>query len=101
MLARRQDGILSRRQLYAAGLCRGEVRAEVRAGRWRPVGGQCVQVQPSLNGHARFWRAVLEVGPRAVLDGASALIASGLSGITEDHVQMAVPKSADPGAART
>lgn len=95
-LARRQDGILSRRQLYAQGLSRGEVRAEIGAGRWAKLGAQCVRVAPSADGDDRWWRALLETGSMAVLDGVSSLIASGLSGITEVPVHVVVPKSSTP-----
>lgn len=98
--ARAQDGVLSRRQLYALGLCRGEVRAEIRAGRWVRIGGQSVQILPSVNGEARFWRAVFGVGPKAAIDGVSALIVAGLTGIDASSVHVAVPKSADPRRCR-
>lgn len=38
----------------------------------------------------------MEVGPRAVLDGVSALVAAGLEGIEEETIHVAVPKSATP-----
>jgi hypothetical protein len=98
--ARTQDGVLGRRQLYGLGLSRGEVRAEIRAGRWVRTGGQSVQVLPPVSGRARFWRAVLEVGPTAVVDGVSALIVAGLTGIDSPSVHVAVPKSADPRRCR-
>ena len=37
-IAARQDGVVARRQAYAAGLTRAEVRANVSAGRWQLVG---------------------------------------------------------------
>ena len=40
------------------------------------------------------WAAVLEAGPRAVLDGASALIASGLRGFDEESFRISVPRNA-------
>ena len=43
-LAAAQDGIVSRRELYEQGITRGEIRANLRAGRWRKVGRQSIAV---------------------------------------------------------
>jgi very-short-patch-repair endonuclease len=43
-----------------------------------------------------WWRAIFEVGPSAVLDGPTALLAAGLKTITEDIVHIAAPKSRNP-----
>lgn len=92
--ARRQGGVLSRRQVYALGVTRSEVRAEVRAERWQRLGPQSLQVGP-FDASTTWWRAVFEVGPTAVLDGISALQAAGLKTVTSDAVHVAVPKSAE------
>ena len=92
--ARRQGGVLSRRQVYALGITRSETRAEVRAARWERLGSQSLQVGPA-DASTPWWRAVFEVGPTAVLDGISALQAAGLTTITSDAVHVAVPKSAE------
>lgn len=93
--AREQEGILSRRQLYQLGLTRSEVRANVRAGRWRRVGRQCVCVHTGpLSQSARHWVAVLEAGPRAYLDGASALVEAGLQHFTATSIRVSVPRGA-------
>ena len=65
-LAWEQDGIVSRRELYAVGYTRAEVRANVRADRWRRVGRQsiCVHRGP-LSQRAEHRAAVNEAGPRA------------------------------------
>ena len=90
-----QAGILSRRQLYAIGLTRAEVRANVRADRWRRVGRQsvCVHRGP-LSQEALHWAAVHEAGPRAYLDAGSALIAAGLTGFTMPMIRVSVPRGA-------
>ena len=41
---------------------------------------------------AQHWAAVFEAGPRAMLDGASALIASGLQHFTVDRIRVSVPR---------
>jgi hypothetical protein len=95
-LAEDQAGVLARSQLYAAGFTRGEVRANVRAGRWSLLGAHCVLVRPGapLTTDARWWAAVLEGGPRAFLDGESALIVAGLEHYTAEKVRVSVPRGA-------
>ena len=61
-LADRQEGVISRRQLYRLGVTRWQVVAQVRAGRWRRIGDQsvCVHTGP-LSRRARHWAAVFKV----------------------------------------
>lgn len=94
-VAREQAGILSRRQLYAMGVTRAEIRANVRADRWRRLGRQsiCVHRGP-LSQEARHWAAVHEAGPRAYLDAGSALIAAGLTGFAVLAIRVSVPRGA-------
>jgi very-short-patch-repair endonuclease len=92
-LAADQAGVVSRRQLYAGGVTRGQVRANIRAQRWRRVGSQAVAVHTGpLPPPAQQWAAVFEAGPRAMLDGASALAASGLEHFTVDRIRVSVPR---------
>lgn len=94
-LAEPQAGVLSRPQLYAAGVTRWEVRAHLRAGRWQLVGTQSVAVFTGpLPMPAREWAAVLEAGPRAFLDGASSLVAGGLQRFEVDRIRVSVPRGA-------
>jgi hypothetical protein len=88
-----QGNVIGRRQLYALGCTRGEVRAEIRAGRWQRRGQQCVQIGDA-DATTPWWRALIEVGPAAVLDGVSALVAAGLRTVAEDQVHVAVPQGA-------
>lgn len=83
-------------QVYALGLTRWEVEAEIRGGRWHRRGRQTLSVGDGDPQLARWWHAVLEVGGGAVLDGVSALLAAGLRTITEDAVHVAVPRGARP-----
>lgn len=94
-LAAEQGGVVSRRQLYAAGLTRWDIRAELRAGRWQLIGDQsvCVHNGP-IEQRGWSWAAVFQGGPRAMLDGASALIADGLERYTEERVRVSVPRGA-------
>ncbi|MGZ4428917.1 MAG: DUF559 domain-containing protein [Nocardioidaceae bacterium] len=92
-LAETQEGILSRRQLYALGYTRGEVRANVRARRWRRVGSQslCMHRGP-LGRSAQHWAAVFEGGPKAYLDAGSALLEAGLEHYEVDAIRVSVPR---------
>lgn len=101
-LASGQGGVLSRRQVYAAGVSRAEVRAHVRAGRWQRIGTQSVALQTGpLTQEGLWWSAVLEAGPRAFLDGATALLASGLQHFTEQRIRVSVPRGVPVHRRRT
>lgn len=94
-LADEQAGIVSRLQLYALGVTRGRVRANVRARRWRRVGTQSISLTTGpLTRPAQEWSAVFEAGPRAFLDGASSLIASGLRNFDEPVIRVSIPRGA-------
>ncbi|MDQ6686497.1 MAG: hypothetical protein M3Z50_02605 [Actinomycetota bacterium] len=92
-LASAQSGMVSRRQVYALGITRAEVRANVAARRWARLGSQsiCMHTGPLELG-ARHWAAVFEAGPRAYLDGVSALIEAGLERATEKDIRVSVPR---------
>lgn len=95
LLAKQQDGVLSRSQLYAAGISRGEVRANVRAERWIRLGRHCVRMTTgTMTRHASWWAAVLEAGPRAFIDGETALLAAGLEHFESTQVRVSVPRGA-------
>lgn len=94
-IAARQAGVLSRRQAYAVGLNRPEIRADVLARRWARVGRQTLAVHTGPLGERSLeWIAVLEAGPRGVLDGASALVVGGLKGFRPDTIRVSVPRGA-------
>ncbi|MFC5175670.1 hypothetical protein [Nocardioides taihuensis] len=94
-LAAQQSGVISRVQLYAIGVTRHEVRANIVARRWQRFGQQSVVVHTGpLGDDERAWGAVFEAGPRAFLDGASALKASGLEKFEVDKVRVSVPRGA-------
>lgn len=93
--AAEQGGVLSRRQLYAFGVTRSEIRVHLRAGRWQRLTDQAIALHNgpvSELGHQ--WAAVIQGGPRAMLDGASSLIASGLKRYTVDRIRVSVPRGA-------
>lgn len=88
-----QAGVVSRRQLKRLGVSRWQVRAEIRAGRWRAHGRHTVVVHTAeLTREALWWRAVFETGGGAALAGATALEAAGMNGY-DDPVTVVVRKS--------
>ena len=94
-LGQDQGGVVSRPQLYEAGVPRWLVARELRVGRWQRLSDQavCVHNGPvAEEGH--WWAAVLQGGPRAQLDGASALLAGGLQRYTVARVRVTVPRGA-------
>ncbi len=94
-IARTQGEVVSRRQVYGCGLTRWHVRGQVRAHRWRLLGDQavCLHVGPTAPEGLR-WAAVIQGGPRAYLDGVSALISAGLERFTEERIRVTVPRGA-------
>jgi very-short-patch-repair endonuclease len=94
-LAHRQAGVVSRIQLYAAGVTRHEIRANFEADRWQPIGRQSVLVHGGpVPEESLEWAAVFEAGPRAFLDGASSLIAGGLKKFDLELIRVSVPRGA-------
>ncbi len=94
-LAAEQGGVVSRRSIYALGITRWEVTANVRAERWRCLSDQAVVLHTGpVSAEGMWWAAVLQGGPRAHLDGASALVASGLRRFEVDRIRVTVPRGA-------
>lgn len=94
-LAAEHDGVVSRQLLNVAGIGRGAIRTEVHAGRWEVVGRHTVRVLSVDAGpRLHLWRAVWENGHGAVLDGASALVASGMTGFALRTIDVSIPRNA-------
>jgi very-short-patch-repair endonuclease len=94
-IAQEQGGVVSRTQAYDLGITRGQVRANVRATRWRRIGTQAIALQTGpLTQDGKLWSAVFEGGPRAHLDGASALVAGGLENFSVERIRVSVPRGA-------
>lgn len=94
--SRDQAEILSRAQIYALGITRAEVRANVAAKRWQAIGRHCVATHTGpLTVEARHWVAVLEGGPRAFVDGESSLVLAGLENYeVVEGIRVTVPRGA-------
>lgn len=100
-IAQDQGGVLSLPQLRSAGVTRAQARAQVEARRWQRVHSQVVATHTGqLSELSMLWAAVLEGGPQAYLDGASALIAEGMTGFTSDTICVSVPLEARSRSAR-
>ena len=93
--AAHQGAVLSRKQLYAVGITRWEIRGQVRMRRWQLIGDQsvCLHNGP-IEDAGHYWAAVFQGGPRAMLDGASSLVAGGLEHFTVDRIRVSVPRGA-------
>jgi hypothetical protein len=91
-IAALHDGVAHRSELRDAGLSRHDVASEVAAGRWRRAGRHTVVIGTAdPTGEAMLWRAIWETGAGAALDGASALVAGGLTGFTPEVIDVSLP----------
>lgn len=94
-LGAEQGGVVSRRQAYDLGITRWEVRAHVRARRWQLIGDQSVVLHTgAVSEMGMLWAAVFQGGPRAHLDGASALLPAGLCRFQQPRIRVSVPRGA-------
>jgi very-short-patch-repair endonuclease len=99
-LAGDQDGIVGRGQLSEHGVPRWVLQAELRARRWRRTGRQTLAVHRGpVDAAARRWIAVLEVGPRAAIDGVTVLQHAGCD-LDDRAVWVIVPKGSRPRPAK-
>lgn len=85
--------MVSRRQMYQLGVTRWQIQANLRARRWQRIGDQsvCLHTGP-VSADGLHWAAVFQGGPRAQLDGASALVASGLERFDVRRIRVSVPR---------
>lgn len=85
-------GVVHRLTLARYGIDRFGVRNEVAAGRWFKVGRHTVAIgTDELGAVALRWRAVWESGAGSRLDGASALVAGGMTGFTPGVIDVSLP----------
>ena len=93
----RTDGVLLRSDLRAWGVPRCLVKAELRAGRWQRTGRQSVVTHNGpLDPAARRRVAVAEIGPRAALDGTTALQHLGVDVLKDQTIHVIIPKGSSP-----
>lgn len=97
VLAEQRDGVLHRPDVVAHGVPRWVVQAELRARRWQRTGRQTVVVHNArLTPEQRRVVAVLEVGPRAALDGVTALQHHGIDIDGDGALHVIAPKGSTP-----
>jgi len=91
-LGSEHGGVVSRRELRAAGIDEIHVRRAAESGRWQVHGRQTVAVHTApLDVTAQRWRAVWEVGEGiALVDGVTALQAQGLRGYDDEIIHVSV-----------
>lgn len=91
-LAVDHDGVVTRQALIKAGISREHIRLEVERGVWHRVGWHTLSIDGlKPRGRGLWWRALWEAGGRSVLDGATSLLAAGLTGWQEDVIHVSVP----------
>src|SRR4051795_11108113 len=91
-LAQRQAGVLSRAQLRELGVDADAIAWAVRARRWRLVGRAVVLHRGPLSDVARWWVALVHVGPGSALAAWTAAQAGGVTGFERDGVHVLVAK---------
>jgi hypothetical protein len=88
------DGLLHRADLRARGVSRHDVRTEVLCGRWERKGRHTVRIgEGDLTGPALLRWAVWESGSGAMLDGAAALVAQGMTGLALNGIDVSIPRN--------
>lgn len=98
-LADDHGGVVTWTMLREAGLTQGQIRTQVERGVWIRAGSHtlCIKgTEPS--GQGAWWWALWESGRSAVLDGISALFASGLRNWEEPTIHVSVPHDVHPRA---
>jgi very-short-patch-repair endonuclease len=96
-LAGERSGVLYSADVVARGVPRWLLHAELRAGRWQRGGRQTVVTHNGpLDAATRRIIAVLEVGPRAALDGVTALQHLGVKVDDDGWLHVIAPKSSTP-----
>lgn len=94
-IAQPLDGVATIAMLLEAGLTRGQIQGEIERGVWTKVGRHTVRVTATGDPQrAGWWTALWESGRQSVLDGATALIAAGLTSWTERVIHVSVPNRA-------
>ncbi len=89
-------GVLTMGRLAGLGYDHGAIRMELREERWQRLGVHTVALHTGpVSAEGLRWRAVWEVAERvALIDGASALSAAGLTGYGDVDVHVSVPRGA-------
>jgi hypothetical protein len=96
-LAKRQHGVVSRRQLIALGYHEQAIKHRISSGRLHPTRrGVYVVGRPQLTRHGRWMAAVLSCGPGAVLSHESAAALWKIRATSGDTIEISVPFTLRP-----
>lgn len=91
-LARKQGGVVSRRQALNSGMSAGEITAKIKFGRWRVAyRGVYVTFTGPLKRNGQLWAAVLYAGQGARLSHESAAEVIGLTDTQLSQIQVSIP----------
>jgi len=91
-LARRQHGVVARRQLLALGLSAHAIDHRIATGRLHPVWRGVYAVgRPELTQHGRWMAAVLSCGPGAALSHDTAAMLLGIVPVRPGAIHISVP----------
>lgn len=87
-------GVVSRRQLNAAGIDRHAIRTQVRAGRWSPHGAHALRIHdaPWCPARSVIISSVLNAGASAWADGEAALVLAGFEGWRSSRIDVGLPR---------
>jgi very-short-patch-repair endonuclease len=98
-LARRQHGVVSRRQLRELGLSEDAIKHRLAIGRLHALfQGVYAIGRPEISVHGRWMAAVLRCGPGAVLSHMSAAMAWGIRPLRPSPTEISVPMNVRPRA---
>jgi hypothetical protein len=92
-LAEAQQGVITHRQAFGAGLTIDTIRARVDGGRWQRIyPGVFAMFSGEVCRSAQLWAAVLRSGPGATLSHQTAAELNGLTRKPWEHIHVTVPR---------
>jgi hypothetical protein len=94
--ARRQSGVVSRRQLADCGFDNDAVARRIGSGKWQPAGLAVVMRSGPLTTPQHHWSAVLTAPGVAAIGGRAACAVHGLSGFPSIKADVVVPETSKP-----
>lgn len=94
VMAQRQAGLVTRRQLLQLGYTSNYVDAQLSARRWQEISGTVLATTTGALTRAQLmWAGVLHAGPRSAIGGLTALEVHGLQNWHRDEITVLLPKS--------
>ncbi|MFC5495247.1 hypothetical protein [Nocardioides caricicola] len=94
LVAQRQAGLVTRRQLRQLGLTSNYVDAQLSGRRWQEISSTVLATTTgALTRPQLMWAGVLHAGPRSAIGGLTALEVHGLDNWHRDEITVLIPKS--------